>query len=416
VPALLKPRIPALVHLALPALAACLTAPAAAQDLAPADAAISVRARPRPDLDPVPLRLAGFELLPAADLRVRYDDNVYAARADRVADGLVTLGAGVSARSTWTHHAVSFAAHGALSRGITQGDQDTGTYDTRAAARLDLGPDTRATLHLGHARAYEPRGSIGDITIRGRRTPYHALEAGAGLQRHAGRLLLEAQTTLDSFDYAPIAGRARDYRTWSAALRAGYAIGPGVAAFVEGSYNRARYPHETAALDRNSHGHAWRTGLAFGLTRLIRGRAAIGHQDQRYADPAFPRIRGLDFGAALEWNPTRIVTWSLDARRTIQRSPLVGVAGIRQSLYASRLDYEARRNLILSARIERTVNDYAGTDRVQNDLSGELGAQWLLGPRLRLGAEGSFQRTRSEGTGGRRFERRRLSLSARRAL
>ena len=75
-----------------------------------------------------------------------------------------------------------------------------------------------------------------------------------------------------------------------------------------------------------------------------------------------------------------------------------------------------RRNVILWARIDHTVSEYAGTDRTQRDLSSGAGADWLLGRKLRISAQGSIQRTRSDGIGGRSFDRRRMSLSVRYAL
>jgi len=408
-------------------LGACATCPAEAQDLPAGDTAISVQKRPRPELDPVPIRFGAFEVLPNAEARIAYDDNIYAARTDQVGDALATISTGVSAQSTWARHAVSLSAGAALTRGLSQRDEDTQTFDTQASARLDLGVDTNASARAGYARAYEPRGSIGDTTLRGRRIAYDTLELGAQLQHHAGRLMLEADAGLDSFRYASYrSGTAqvstgdRDYRSWSASLRAGYAVGPGIATFIEGSYNQACYPDEAAALDRSSDGYSLRGGVQFGVTRLIRGRAAVGYQNQRYDDPAFPRIRGLDFGASLEWNPTPLLTWSLEARRTIQRSPIVAVAGIRQSRYSARLDHELRRNLILSARLDHTASDYAGTGRAQKDLTAVLAAEWLVNRALRVSAQGSLQRTRSGGYGetgaGREFDRKRISVSIRYAL
>lgn len=401
----------------------CLPGAAGAQETADANAAISVQKRPRPDLDAVPIRLGGFEVLPAADLRIAADDNVYATASDKAGDVLTTLGAGVSVRSAWPRHALSLDVEGALTRGLSRRSEDTDTWDARLGGRLDLAPGTQVSARLGHARAYEPRGAIGDTTLRGPRIAYDTVSAGAEIRHEAGRLLIEGEAGIDAFRYVPqrtagtqVSLRARDYRTWSATLRAGYAAGPGIAAFVEGGWNAARYPGDNAALDRSSRGWSARAGVQFGLTRLIRGRAALGYQDQRYGDPAFPRIKGLDFGVSLEWNPTRLATWTLEARRSIQRSPLVGVAGIRQSRYALRLDYEMRRNLVLSPRIEHTVSDYAGTPRVQRDWSGGVEATWLAAPALRIAAAATLQRTRSDGAGGRDFDRRRATLSLRYTL
>ncbi|WP_159977023.1 MULTISPECIES: outer membrane beta-barrel protein [unclassified Novosphingobium] len=404
-------------------LGACTASGVRAQEIPAGDGAISVQKRPRPELDPVPVRFGGFEVLPSAELRTAYDDNIYAANTNKVDDALVTLSGGIAARSTWRRHALSFNATTGLTRGLSQDDENTNTYDLQASGQLDIGAGTQASLRAGYSRAYEPRGSVGDTTLRGPRIAYNTLELGVQLEHNVGRLLLGADASFDTFRYgtyrvagAEIAQGNRDYRTWSTSLRAGYAIGPGIATFVEGSYNKARYPDETTLLDRSSDGYSVRGGVQFGVTRLIRGTAAIGYQNQRYDDPAFPRIKGLDFAGSLEWNPTKLMTWTVEAKRTIQRSPLVGVAGIRQSRYSGKLDYELRRNVILTTRLDQTVSDYAGTQRIQRDLAGSLGAEWLLNRNLRVSAQGGFQRTRSDGTGGRKFDRKRASVSLKYAL
>ncbi|AOR78130.1 outer membrane beta-barrel protein [Novosphingobium resinovorum] len=414
---------PALVPCLLGLIGACAAQGAQAQDASASDAAISVQKRARPELDPVPVRFGSFEALVSTEARIAYDDNIYAARNDKTGDALATLSTRLSAHSTWSRHAVSLDGDAALVRGFSQPNEDTETYDARFGGRLDLGTLTRLAVRAGYSRAFEPRGSIGDTTLRGPRIAYNALELGLDVEHTAGRLILGARAGLDGYHYAAyraggaqIAPGDRDYRTWNAGASAGYAIAPGVATFIEGSYNQARYPGDTGAFDRSSSGWSLRGGLGFGVTRLVRGRAAIGYQDQRYDDPAFPRIKGLDFSAGVEWSPTRLMTWALEARRSIQRSPLVGVAGIRQSRYGIRLDYEARRNLILWGRLDRTVSEYASTARNQTDLSGGLGADWLLGRKLRLAAQAGLQRTRSDGTGGREFDRRRMSVSVRYTL
>lgn len=401
---------------------ACAAPNAQAQDatadtLSP-DTVISVQKRARPEFDPAPIRFGGLEGLASAEARIAWDNNIYATHGDKVDDALSTVSGSLSVRSTWSRHAFSLDADAALARGLSQTNEDTETYRTRLGGRLDLGTRTRVSARAGYSRAYEARGTIGDTTLRGPRIAYNALELGLEAEHTAGRLLLGAQAGLDSYRYAPYRtdsvqiGRGdRDYRTWNLGASAGYAVASGIATFVEGSYNQAHYPDDTSAFDRSSGGWSLRGGLAFGVTRLIRGRVAIGYQDQRYDDPAFPRIKGLDFNAGLEWSPTRLMTWTIEARRSIQRSPIIGVAGIRRSRYGARLDYEARRNLILWGRLDRTASEYAGTERRQNDLSGSLGTDWLLGRKLRLAAQAGLQRTRSDGVGGRKFDRRRLSVS-----
>lgn len=404
----------------------CMAPGVYAQDMTSGDEAISVQKRSRPDYDPIPMHIGTFQATVSSEARVGYDDNIYAnsnSSGLKVDDAIASLDASASIRSNWTRHQVSLDVDAGISRGLSQRNEDTEVYDSQLKGQFDIGAQTKLSAHAGYARAYEPRGSVGDTTVRGPRIAYNTLDVGADLDYTSGRLLLGAQVQLETYRYAPynangvtIQPGSRNYRSWNTGLSAGYAIAPGIAAIIQGNYNQASYPDDTAQFDRTSKGWSLRGGLAFGVTRLIRGRAGIGWQSQKYDDPVFPRISGLDFDAALEWNPTNLLTWTLEARRTIQRSPIVGVAGIRQSRYGSRLDYEARRNVILWGRLDRTVNEFAGTGRSQTDMGGSLGADWLVNRRLRFSAQGGVQYTNSRGLGGRTFDRNRVSVTVRYTL
>ena len=177
-------------------LGVCAAPGAQAQSGPPGDGAISVQKRPRPDLDPVPVRFGTIEVLPTASMRVAYDDNVYATRTDKVEDALVTLSTGVAARSTWSRHAVSLDADAALARGLSQDNEDIETYDMQAGARLDLGPQTAASFNAGYSRAYEPRGSVGDTALRGPRIAYNRRTGRSTPAQTPAAPLPEAEGTL----------------------------------------------------------------------------------------------------------------------------------------------------------------------------------------------------------------------------
>lgn len=400
----------------------CMANSAFAQFLPAQDDSIqSVRTRPRPDFNPTPIRVGAFNVSPSVEARIAYDDNVYAATTNEIDDALISLNAAISVQTNWSRHAASLSANTALSKGLSQDNEDTHTHSIQASGQLDIGPSTRASLSAAFGKAYEPRGSVGDTsTVNSKRISYETTEIAGELSHNFGRLALEASASLENYSYntLDVAGTNivfsdRDYRSWVAGLRAAYAVSTGIGFYVEGNYNEASYPDETAQFDRSSNGYSLRGGVQFGVTRLIRGKAGLGYQNQSYGDPAYPRIKGLDFLANLEWSPTELISVSFDAKRTIQRSPIVGVAGIRQSLYGGRIDYEFRRNVILYSRLQHMVSEFSGIDRTQNDFLGELGANWLLTRNIHISTQATFQKTNSSGLGGREFDRKRFTVALR---
>lgn len=393
-----------------------------AQQLDP-DEEISIQDRKRPDWDAVPIQFGAFDVTPYAQSKLAYDDNIYATDANKVADGVVTISGDVRATSTWARHYLSLNGSIDATRGLTKTANDVTPYDASASGRLDIGSQSRLSLVGDYGRAYEPRGSFADTMTDGRRLAYQKLETQAEISRNAGRFKIDAGATLDSFHYlqrkddgAEISEAFRNYRVWRTDARLSYAVASGISTYAEASYNWAIYPHQIDQIVRDSQGWAIVGGLDFGVTRLVRGRIGAGLEHQTYKDSAYPNISGLTFSGQLQWSPSRLVTWTAAANRTIERSPVVNVAGIQQSAYSLRADYELRRNVIVAGTSGYTIDKFVAGDRAQKDF--QLGAEikWLANRRLHFTMNTDYQRTRNTGVSQREFTRVQASISLRYTL
>src|SRR5687767_13916781 len=67
---------------------------------------VTVTTRPRPEYDPLGVRLGAFRLDAAAELGLGYEDNVFGRENDRIGDGFFSSGGSASLVSGWTRHAV----------------------------------------------------------------------------------------------------------------------------------------------------------------------------------------------------------------------------------------------------------------------------------------------------------------------
>jgi hypothetical protein len=104
-------------------------------------------------------------------------------------------------------------------------------------------------------------------------------------------------------------------------------------------------------------------GLAFGQDRLVQGTVALGYLHQRFTSRLYPTIAGLAYDINLRWHVTPLTTLSLAADKTIQRSPIIDVAGIEQQQFSLGAAHELLRTLILRPSVSYTVNRFRGGSR-----------------------------------------------------
>lgn len=378
----------------------------------------TVTTRARPEYDPVGVNVGAFRAFPSVTGALVYSDNIYAVRQPRVDDAAVSLKPRVEVRSQWQRNSLNLTLDGTINRYFTQHTENTETYGAAINGLYALGGDTRLYGTAVLARRIESRGSTGDTLFGAKPIAYRELSASLNLDHDFGPTLIGLGGDFSSFRYenrnlggVTIDLRNRNYQTVSGDVKVARAIGPGISVFADFALNSSRYTDDVN-ISRSSHGYSVIGGLSFGLSRLLQGEIGAGYQRQTFDDPLFPRISGLDYRVRLRWSPTRLLTVNADATRTIQRSPLVGVAGVRQQDFTLSADYELRRNLLIHPSFGYLLAEFKGIARNDHYLSGGMKVTWLLSNRLVATAELSRNRARPSagGTGGRIFDQNRASL------
>src|SRR3546814_14316191 len=71
---------------------------------------VSVLGRPRPEVDPLNIRVGSLIIAPRIDFRATYNDNVFATESDEESDFITTIAPSVTVSSDWTRHGLSFSA------------------------------------------------------------------------------------------------------------------------------------------------------------------------------------------------------------------------------------------------------------------------------------------------------------------
>ena len=90
---------------------------------------------------------------------------------------------------------------------------------------------------------------------------------------------------------------------------------------------------------------------------MLRGEVGVGYMEQYY-DDGFGDEGGFSYHAALIWNPTPLMTVTLDADRSIQDSANAGSPGMIEDNLELRIDYEVMRGWVLTPSAALQRGDY----------------------------------------------------------
>lgn len=377
----------------------------------------TVLTRSRPGYDAIGLNLGGFRAYPRLSADIGYTDNLYAATAPKVSDVYASIRPRLSLESQWSRHRLQLVLDADVRRYADRTSENSVQFGAAAIGQVDVDSTARFDGRMSVARRIEPRGSTGDLFIGGEPIRYDQFSGMASGTKDFGRMIVRVTGNFEEFHYdnqtlngTVLDLSARNYRTVAGTARVGYSFGPGLAAFVSGSVNRSSYLDQANLLNRDSSGYNVLGGIAFGFSRLLQGEVAVGYLDQSFENSTFPDIRGFAYSASLNWNPTRLLSLSGRASRTIQRSPIVGIAGVTQDDVSFNVDYELLRNLIVGARAGYTVSDFRGGPRVDHVLTGELSARYMMNRNFAFTLSPGHVRSRPSGarSNGRFFDMNRV--------
>ncbi len=350
----------------------------------------TVENRIRPGMEGTGLMAGSLRILPSVAFGGVATDDLYARRVPRVADVGANLAPAVTVQSQWNRHSLTLRADGLFERYASHGAEGTDRYGAGAAGRIDIGRDTRVNLDAAIDRRIEARGTTGDTLFGVKPIAYRQASLGGSVEQAVGATRLAFDLRFDRFHYfnrhdgnTTIVLAPRDYQALAGGAKVIRPVSSAVAVSLALRLNSTRYPHEDRTQpSRRGHGYAVMAGIAFGQDRLLEGQVALGYLHQRFASRAYPTIAGLAYDAAIQWHVTPLTTVSLAADKTIQRSPIIDVAGIEQQQFSLGAAHELLRTMILRPSVSYTINRFRGGARVDRYASAGLAATWQAAPHV----------------------------------
>ncbi|MBL8565445.1 MAG: outer membrane beta-barrel protein [Hyphomicrobiaceae bacterium] len=347
-----------------------------------ADRRIARLARAEP-YDPIGIRIGSFVLFPEIEIGGSSYTNVLRSPS---ADRDVALDARPSGRlvSDWRRHALELRASSVLSFYNRFDSEDDRAYTLEARGRVDITRRTNVQAFATHDVAQESRSAI-DANAAGDRATVTTDAIGASFQHRFNRLTVQLRGSVTEYDYSDVdvggvtqSNADRNYTAYEQAVRATWEFKPTLSAFTEIATNERRFdaPAVSDGISRDSDGERYRVGLAFGSTgQILRGEASIGYGRQRPLDGRLAEVDGLLVDASVSWRMSELTTLLLTARSDIAETTTADSGGVFTRVAGIEVRHSFRRDLIATAGITYTDQDYASVPIQENEWRADLGVE-----------------------------------------
>jgi hypothetical protein len=362
----------------------------------PAPEDTPVRTRQHPGYEPVGIRSGPWMLNPAIAAGVLYDSNVFSSNTSRKSDLAAVVEPSLRVRSLWDRHGMDLrfgvqSTHYSKNSGLDQTN-----YGMRGTAWYDVSPDLAVLTAFQAAHLNEGVGTLASPANAVQPTPYDLLSGDVTVRKQLNRWSVSVGGGVDSYNFGStrtqdgtiIRQDARDGQIYALHGRTDYAFSPGLGWFASVEYNQ-RELRGTPTQTLDSRGFRALTGLNIALTRLITGEFGAGYIQQRFDDPAIGTIEGPAWRALLTWRPTRLIDVNFKAEQIVTQTSDTSATGVLANAVQLGLDYELRRNVIVSVAGGYENDKFFGQLRKDNVLTSDTRVKYLVN---RFGAVSAYYR------------------------
>jgi hypothetical protein len=398
--------------------------PAAAQYF-DRDRNVGVRERPQPGFDPIGVPMGSFRGYFTAPLGFTYTDNVFA-DATSEEDYYLWAHPGAELRSQWSNHQAVFSADVRQLSFDEFSSEDRTDVNLNGFGRIDVERGFNVTLNGRQSWLEEPRTDASAPTDTLNPVEYDQGQLGVAVSKEFVRLRLSggAGFITSDFDNALLSDGVtvvlqddRDHDWTSLNGRVDYALTPTTAIFgaigaTERSYDLQPGDHPDVLVSRDSEGLIYSVGANFDITNLVRGEVSLGYLTEDFAAGAASDVDSLAASASVEWFPTPLATFEFSAQRSVTETGVVGAVGALTTTLAARVDYEMRRNIILTGQVSHRDDDFEGIGRADTGLAAGVDVLYLINQHV--GASFSLQHAERDSSGaapGVEFDQESMGLS-----
>lgn len=376
----------------------------------------TVMGRPRPDYDPLGVRLGAWIFGPQASLLGTYNSNVFATQTGASGDFFFTETPSLSVKSDWSQHAVALNMSGSFTQYARFSNENVSNASVDLAGRYDISNGEYfamdALYQLNHEDRSSPNAAFGKNP-----TEYKIMGVDLAYVHMVGRLGFRVDSTFTSYDFnnttpstGPIINQQfRDRNEYVIAPRVQYEIVPGYNAFIRALGNERQYFSQDCTtlpcplgggLRRNSHGWEVDAGTAIEITRITTAELYVGYLKQDYENPLLKSVSGFGFGGNVIWNVTPITTVRGSFSESVAETTLVPASSSLETNVQVTVEHELLRNVLLLASAGYVHDSYQGFNRNDDTFGIDAGVRYLLNRQWTATADFNYSQRSSNVTFG----------------
>src|SRR5215207_7626399 len=359
-----------------------LSDPNSREEIPPED--MPVKKRQHPGYEAIGIRAGSWMFNPSLISGGFFDSNVFSTSTAKRSDVAAVFEPSLRAHTLWERHGIDLK----LDTQPTVYNQNSSLNQTNASLKgnawFDIAHDLAVLTNFQIAHLNEGVGTLSAPANAVTPTPYNLMSGDVTLRKQFNRLTTSIGFRTDSYDYGSTRAQdgsvinqdARDGQIYSLHSRIDYAISSTLGWFggVEGNQRDIRgIPGHTL----DSQGYRALTGITVGLSNLVTGEFGAGYVQQRFDDPSIGNIEGPSYRARLTWRPTRLLDVHFNAEQLVTQTSDTSATGVLANAVQLGLDYELRRNVIVSLAGGYEKDKFFGQFRKDNVLTSDTRVKYL---------------------------------------
>jgi hypothetical protein len=353
------------------------------EEIAPED--LPVKKRQHPGYEPVGIRAGSWMFNPSLTAGTFYDSNVFSSNTAQRSDIAAVIQPGLRARSLWAQHGLDLKLDAQSTVYSQYSSLNQNNASLKGNGWIDVARDTMLLMNFQVAHLNEGVGTLSSPSNAIAPIPYDLASGDVTLRKEFNRLTTSIGVRADAYDFGStraqdgsvISQDARDGQIYSLHSRIDYAISAtlGVFAGVEGNQRDLRGTPERTL---DSQGYRALSGITVGLSNLVTGEFGVGYVQQRFVDPTIGTVEGPSYRARLTWRPTRLLDVHVNAEQIVTQTSETSPNAVLANAVQLGLDYELRRNIIMSLAGGYENDRFFGQIRKDNVITSDARVKYLL--------------------------------------
>lgn len=368
----------------------------------------TVTNRKRPEVDALGINTGAYRIYPAVGLELVQDDNIFAVNTDEISDLITHIKPRVDLESDWTRNALNLTVNADIAQYKDTSSENYEDYLVGIDGRVDIQKGGYLKGETGYAREHVDRNSPNDINGI-EPTVYNVSSLSVEYQYNPGRISLRLGGALDRRNYNDVATLSgtnnnddQDRDELEALARIDYEMWAQSSVFFRVRYKSVKYDQQfdENGLQRSSEGNVVEIGIDLPFNGVLFGEIFAGHVTRDYDDSLLESIDLSAGGGALSWQPTGLTTVNVSIAQDVSES----IVGISSGIFTTEgkllVDHELLRNLLLSASLTTSRDDFIGIEREDDYTGFGVGAKYLMNRYLHVSLGYVFEDRDSNTPGG----------------